>query len=173
MILLKRSRNLLTKNALVLIYYRHIHNHLKYGILLWGSMLSQSQINRLQKLQDSAIHLLDHFRDLQSIYLDHKVPNLQKLIRIEQQKFAYQLIKKVLPINLSNLVKTDHKGTNLCKTHDYNTRFKADPNLPSTKSSLYHSSFLHQSIKVFSTLPIHIKDKTTLKLFKRAIKRLW
>ena len=76
LILLKRSRNFLRKNALVPIYYGHFHSHLKYGILLWGSMLSQSQINRVQKLQDNAIQLLDQFKELQSIYLDQKISNL-------------------------------------------------------------------------------------------------
>ena len=172
MILFKRSRNFLRKNALKLIYYGHFHSHLKYGILLWRSMLNQSQTNWLQKLQDHAIQLLDLFKGLQSIYLNQKIPNLRKLIRIEQQKFAYRLIHNVLPVNLSKLVKTDHKGSNLSKTHDYNTRYKAELNLPATKSSLNHSSFLHQSIKVFSTLPTHVKNKTTLKSFTKTIKQL-
>ena len=43
LMLLKRSRNFLTKNALTLIYYGHFQSHLKYGILLWGSMLNQNQ----------------------------------------------------------------------------------------------------------------------------------
>ena len=52
-------------------------------------MINQSQLKWLQKLQDNAIHLLDHFKDVESIYLDYKIPSLGKLIRIEQQKFAY------------------------------------------------------------------------------------
>ena len=74
-------------------------------------------------------------------------------------------------MNLSKLVKTDHKGTDLCKTHNYQTRFKAEPNLPRTKSSNYQNSFLHQNIKVFSTLPAKVKHKTSLKSFTHAIKR--
>ena len=172
MILLKRSKNFLRKNALVPIYYGHIHSHLKYGILLWGSMINQSQLKRLQKLQDIAMHLLDQLKDTNSIYLDYKIPNLEKLIRIEQQKFAYRLIKDLLPVNLAKLVRTDHKGPTPLKTHKYSTRFKTEPNLPATKSSQYHSSFLHQSIKVFSTLPTHMKNTTNLKAFVRAIKHL-
>ena len=172
MILLKRGKNFLSKNALIPIYYGHIHSHLKYGILLWGSMINQSQLNRLQKLQDKAMHLLDQLKDTNSIYIDYKIPNLEKLIRIEQLKFAYQMIKDLLPVNLAKLVRTDHKGSTLLKTHKYSTRFKTEPNLPATKSSQYHSSFLHQSIKVFSTLPTHMKNTTNLKAFVRAIKHL-
>ena len=49
MILLKKSKRLLKIFTLVSIYYAHIHSHLKYGILLWGGMLTQDQITRLQK----------------------------------------------------------------------------------------------------------------------------
>ena len=110
--ILKSSTNFLGQHALVMIYYGYIHSHLKYGILLWGSMLSQSQINQLQKLQDEAIQLLDQYKNLQTIYSDQKVPNLLKLIRLEQQKLGYRLIKKLLPIDLAKLLNTDHKGAN-------------------------------------------------------------
>ena len=170
LMLLKRSRNFLNKNALKLIYYGHFHSHLKYGILLWGSMLNQNQTKRLQKLQDQAIQLLHQSKTVYAIYRDNKIPDLQKMIKIEQLRFAYRLINNILPANLSKLVKTDHKGSNLCKTHNYRTRFKAEPNLPLTKSSHYKSSFLHQNIKVFSTLPTDVKHKTSLKTFTCAIK---
>ena len=172
MILLKRSKNFLTTTSLVPIYYGHVHSHLKYGILLWGSMLTKSQLNRLQKLQDSAIQLIDQHKELKNIYSNQKVPNLVKLIRLEQQKLGYHLINKLLLANLEKLLLTDHKGTHLRKEHDYNTRFKTEPNLPSTKSLSYHNSFLHQSIKESSTLPVHIKNKLTLKQFGKAIKTL-
>ena len=78
LMLLKRSRNFLKKNALTLIYYGHFHSHLKYGILLWGSMLNQNQTKRLQKLQDQAIQLLHQSKMVQSIYRDNKIPDLQR-----------------------------------------------------------------------------------------------
>ena len=82
------------------------------------------------------------------------------------------MIKDLLPANLAKLVKTDHKASTLLKMHKYSTRSKTEPNLPATKSSQYHNSFLYQSIKVFSTLPTHMKNKTNLKGFVRAIKYL-
>ena len=94
------------------------------------------------------------------------------MIKIEQLKFAYGLINNILPVNLSKLVKTDHNGTDLRKTHNYQTRFKAEPNLPRTKSSNYQNSFLHENIKVISTLPTNVKHKKSLKSFTHAIKRL-
>ena len=135
-------------------------------------MINHSQLKRIQKLQDKTVHLIDSFKNVEAIYLNYKISNLRQLITMEQQKFMYRLINNLLPVNLSNLAKTDHKGFTLCKTHDYNTRLKAEPNLPPTKSSLYHNSYLHQSIKVFGILPNEIKNKTNLKMFARSIKHL-
>ena len=157
MILLKRSKTLLKQHALTPIYYGHIHSHLKYGIVIWQSMLSQSQMNQLQKLQDKAIQILDRHKNLEQIYSGLKIPNLCKMIALEHQKIWYHLINKLLPTNLAKLLNTNHKGMNLDKTHKYNTRNKAEPNLPSAKSLAHHNSFLHQSIKVFSALPNHVK----------------
>ena len=172
MILLKRGKNILTTTSLVPIYYGHVHSHLKYGILLWGSMLTKGQQNRLQKLQDTAFQLIDQHKELRTIYPNQKIPNLTKLITLEQQKLGFRLINKLLLTNLEKLLLTDHKGIHLKKEHDYNTRFKTEPNLPSIKSVCYHKSFLHQSIKEFSTFPIHIKNTLPLKHFGKAIKTL-
>ena len=172
MIMLKRSKNLLTKSALLPIYYGHIHSHLKYGILLWGSMLTQGQMKRLQKLQNEVIQLIDQKSTLQMVYLEQKISNLEKLIRLEQQKLGYCLVNNLLPKNLEKQITTDHKGSHLVKNHQYNTRFKTEPNHPSTKSSNYHTSFLHQCIKAFSTLPYHVKQKPNLRLFIKTIKPL-
>ena len=49
MILLKKGKNMLKIFTLISIYYAHIPSHLRYGILLWGSMLTQAQITQLQK----------------------------------------------------------------------------------------------------------------------------
>ena len=42
-------------------------------------------IKRLQKLQDKAMHLLDQLKYTNSIYLDYKIPNLEKLIKLNNK----------------------------------------------------------------------------------------
>ena len=39
--LLTLSKNMLKEQAKLAIHYAHIHSHLKYAILVWGSMLSK------------------------------------------------------------------------------------------------------------------------------------
>ena len=47
--LLKKSKNILDKNALRSVYYAHIHSHLSYAISVWGSMLSMKQIQNYKR----------------------------------------------------------------------------------------------------------------------------
>ena len=169
-ILLRKSKNLLKHNAMLPIYYGHVHSHIKYGILLWGSMINSSQLARIQKMQDLAVNLIDSRRDVCTTYSTYKIPTVKRILTTEQQKFTFRLIHNLLPTNLSKLAKTDHKGISLCKTHKYKTRSKNEPNLPPIKSQHYQSSFLHQSIKAFGTLPLEIKHKTNLSTFLNSIK---
>ena len=86
-------------------------------------MLNQSQIAQLQKLHNFII--IPHHQ-VNEIYSKLKIPNLNKLISLEQQKLGYRLVNKLLPENLENLLKTDHKGTHLDKKYKYNTRYKTE-----------------------------------------------
>ena len=130
-ILLRKSKNFLRKNAMLPIYYGHIHSHLKYGILLWGSMINQSQFTRIQKMQDIAVKLIDNNKDIKATYSKHGILKLKRVLTVEQQKFAYRLINNLLPVNLSKLAKTDHKGYNLvqnpCIQHEVKDRTNSTP----------------------------------------------
>ena len=57
--LLKRSQKLLNTHAKRSLYHRHIYSHFSYCISMWGPMLQTGQINKLQKLQNKCIHLVD------------------------------------------------------------------------------------------------------------------
>ena len=89
MLLLKRGKNMLKTFTLVSIYYAHIHSHLKYGTLIWGSMLTQSQLTKLQKLQNQALKTINPNLPVEDSYQDLKIPDIRKLICLEQQKLGY------------------------------------------------------------------------------------
>ena len=55
--LLQLSRNFLDVKMMIKIYYAHIYSHLKYGLVVWGSMLTKSAKNELEKLQKICIQL--------------------------------------------------------------------------------------------------------------------
>ena len=55
--LLQVSRNLLDTPTMLKIYYAHIYiySHLKYGLVVWGSMLMKSAKNELEKIQSACV----------------------------------------------------------------------------------------------------------------------
>ena len=53
--LLKRGKRILGQHALKILYYAQIHSIIQYGIVIWGNMISKSQIKKLQKLQNASV----------------------------------------------------------------------------------------------------------------------
>ena len=72
---IKKNRNLLRKGKTILdnhskrlIYYGHIHSHLTYGLVNWGSMLSSRNLKKLEKLQNQCINLIEPRQPTIKIY---------------------------------------------------------------------------------------------------------
>ena len=49
--LLTHFQHMLMEQAKLAIHYAHIHSHLNYVILVWGSMLSKNKLDKLFKVQ--------------------------------------------------------------------------------------------------------------------------
>ena len=46
---------MMTQESKLLVYHSHLESHIQYGLLLWGNRTSNTQINRLQKIQNKAL----------------------------------------------------------------------------------------------------------------------
>ena len=57
--LLKIGKKYLNTHTKKMLYYAQIYSHLSYGLILWGNMISNTQLNTMQKLQNQAIRLVD------------------------------------------------------------------------------------------------------------------
>ena len=171
--MLQTSVNCLTPSAKKLIYYGHIHSHLIYCLLVWGSICKKGDLARLSKTQNKCVKLIEPRLDLNTIYSKHKILKLDELIKLEEIKFGYKQINKLLPNKLQYIVDHDSKGLTLTKKHAYNTRNKKIPNCPSGYHHKYRNSFLNKGIVSYSNLPYQLKSKETIgaviTCFKRAI----
>ena len=171
--LLNRLKNILTTHALKLIYYAQINSHLQYGILNWGNMLTNSQIEKLQKLQNKCIRILSK-KDKINVAKTRKelgILSIRELIKIENLKFGYKYENKLLPAPLINSLELDHTKMRLTKQHKYETRNKRLPNLPNATNNKYKNSFLFKSIKLYSELSIAERETNHLKSFVSKIKQ--
>ena len=53
--LMRKCKNYLDNRTLRIMYYAHIHSHLSYSILVWGSTIKGSSLKKLQKIQNACI----------------------------------------------------------------------------------------------------------------------
>ena len=99
--LLKKSKNILDKNALRSVYYADIHSHLSYAISVWGSMLSMKQIQKLQKVQNICLKIMEPSRNITKSFKKLKILRIYQLVQLELNKLAYKLAHNLLPIKLA------------------------------------------------------------------------
>ena len=167
--LLKLSKKFLNKETKKLIYHAHIYSHLRYGILIYGNMINQSTINKIQKIMNTCFKLITGQTRTQENFKKEKMLRLQDLIQMENRKLGYQLEKNLLPLNLFKLLWTDSKNKTLQKTH-YNTRDKHLPKLPKVTNTNYQRGFQFQSIKDYESTSVEIRNSSTLNSFVRKLK---
>ena len=156
-----------------MLYYAQIYSHLSYGLILWGNMISNTQLNTMQKLQNQAIRLVDSNQpNVETSYRTLAILKLNEAIKMKNCKMMHKLEHNRLPGKLPLLFKTDNKGKSLQKTHQYNTRTKNIPNLPKTQTKLYKNSFLSKCINDYQTIPKELREITNSKLFSKKCKNI-
>ena len=166
--LLKRSVHLLNTQTKKVLYYGHIYSHLSYCVSTWGPMLQQTQIKKLQKLQNKCINLIDtSHRDIQDKYKEHKLLQVNKLIQFELSKIGFCMLKKDLPSKILETLSTDQNLCNLKKIHGYNMRQKKLQNFPKVNNYKYHNSFLCQLIKAVQPLLFITECSDTVQQFAK------
>ena len=95
--LLKTTKNILPLKCLRSIHFSHIHSHLQYGLLSWGSLTSKKNIKTLSKIQNSCIRIMTGKTNCTSIKDDYnklKIVSLEDMIKIELAKFGYSITHK-------------------------------------------------------------------------------
>ena len=107
--LMSLGKNLLDKNNLRNVYFAHIHLHLNYGLLVWGSMISNSHLKELSKLQSQCVELIMHTRSTDispSLRLLNILP-LNRMIQLSLCKLGHHMTHKLLPQPLQNILNAD------------------------------------------------------------------
>ena len=77
----------------------------------------------------------------------------------------------LLPIKLNKMMLSDSRQKSLAKTHQYSTRTKNIPNLPTAKNRSYYASFLFQSLKEYEKISTEIRQACNLSSFVRKMKK--
>ena len=170
--LLSNSKNMLTPAAQRSLYYAQIHSHIQYGLVTWGNMIPNSELNLLQKIQNDCVQTLNYKTDVNKLYKEHKILKIADLVYLANCKLSFKMLNNLLPKRLLAAFVTDANSISLIKSHDYDTRLKQLPNLPRSNHTSYSNSFLVKSMKDFQTLPVVTRNCLNLSIFTRACKKL-
>ena len=128
--LVRNTKNLFNQTTLKLIYHAHIQTHINYGLVVWGGMISNEMLNRLQRIQSKCLKYIN-----KGTCQPHelKLLSVKQLVQLEHAKLGYRLQNKLLPKKIIQIIATDSSNKSLEKTHKYHTRNKNKTESPKNK----------------------------------------
>ena len=165
--LVHNTQNLFNQATLKLIYHAHLQSHINYGLVIWGGMVNNEILNRIQRIQTKCLKYIDkkisHPNEL-------KLLNIKQLVQLQHAKLGYRLQNGLLPNKISQIISTDSANKSIEKMHRYNTRNKKKLNLPKIKKKHYRDSFLYQANKQIMLLPEIESSKISYHTFIKSVK---
>ena len=170
--LLKYNQNLMPIHTKKLVYHSHIASHLQYGLLLWGNNATESQINKLQKIQNKCLKYLLPKETPYNASKKLNILNIRDMLKLVNLKFGYKLANKQLPPRIITICQEDSKKNTLLPKHQYNTRNRNTLNLPKDANKLYRDSFLCQGPRSILSIDKSIQNSKTLSIFTKKCKSI-
>jgi hypothetical protein len=164
---LRKVKNLLNTDLLLILYYSLVHPYIEYGISYWGSTHS-THVNTIFIIQKKAVRIVkgtkynDHTNPL---FKQFKIMKLQDLYRTHVAKYMYNLSKGALPIPLMNIIKY-----NAC-IHTHNTRNKNNPHVTHRRTNIASKSLRHKGPEIWYQIPEYIQSNKTVKSFASQLKK--
>ena len=124
--MLKFGRNMMTQECKLLVYHSHLESHIQYGILLWGNGATNTQINRIQKIQNKALQYVTNKNNALENKKQLQVLDINSLIELANLKFGYKVLHNLLPPVTMKLCLFDSSNNILSKQHNYDIRISSD-----------------------------------------------
>ena len=168
--LLRCSKNFLNPHCMKVLYYAQVHSNLSYCLSMGGNMISQTQKNKLKKIQNQCIATIDKNLTTTATYKHYKILTFEDLISHETNKLWHKRHLNLLPTPLTKNMKTDITGLTLVKKHRYNTRNRMYLNHPCAITDSYRKSFLAKGLQCYNELPLQIRESGNIANFSRACK---
>ena len=109
-------------------------------------------MNKLQKLQNVGVQLIDQMKPLHEIYAKQKILTIENVVKLENTKIWYKYYHDLVPTRLHELMTEDSNKHDIIKRHSYNTTQKNELNIP-LATGQYRNSFFVKGMKDYSNLP--------------------
>ena len=162
------SKKLLLVDCLHTIYFSHIYTHLKYNLVVWGSMISKSQLSEIFQLQKNCIQLLVKRKNKMEddLFAPLKVIKFPDMVQSELCKFGAKASRKLIPEPLQQIM-AKRGGI---KNHRYNTRSKNIPNVQKHTTTQFNTSFICHSVTEYMQLPTELNSIQKIPVFTKKLK---
>ena len=171
MYLMRNHKNILDCHTLKLIYLAQIQSHVNYGLVLWGGMASSENLNKIRTTLNKCMKILKPKLETDKTYKELKLLILDQLIELEHNKLAYKISKCLLPNKMQEIINCDQNNQSLQKQHNYNTRQKAMPSIPRSRTKHYLKSFLCSGIRAINSLSPDLLSCINIKAFVQTCKK--
>ena len=157
-----KTRNLLSKQAMMLLYHGLAGSKLRYGLICWATA-KQSLLDKVNASHDKIITYMSFSKrrsNMWPLYCQLKVLPLKILIDIEYGKIMYKFRNKMLPEAFNNYF---HKPTHHFKTRFATSRKNYETLLTTTVKE--ESQLKYKGPNKWNGIPLLIKDSASIKVF--------
>ena len=147
--------------ALKSIYYATIHSHMAYAGIIVGCA-PDSHIQPMLKLQKIALRIigkLDYNGHTRPICKKHKIMYVRDILDLQAAMQAWKYFNDKLPLSIASFFEKGNARTKTLK--HVNFRYKKIQNI----------SPIDYSVRIWNTLPAHIKESKTANSFKKSFCR--
>ena len=160
---IKKAKEFVDRNTLVLIYNALVQPHFDYCCKVWD-VLGKTLSDRLQKLQDRAARIIMNFKNEsgQSLLARNSLGwiNLEERRAHIKAKLMYKSINNLAPERLSNLFQNSNT------IYDYDLRGSSTRLcLPRPKTEFMKKRFSYNGAYVWNHIPEDIRTSASYKSF--------
>ena len=93
----------------------HIFKDIDYCLVLWGSMTTKDNLNRMQSIQNKCIEIISRNKNIEVSFKKLKIAKINELIKLQEIKIGYRLLNKLLPNKISQQLQCDSKQRSLIR----------------------------------------------------------
>ena len=165
--LLSQIRTYLTVQHRRLYYNAYIKSHIEYCCVVWGNSCSFNAY-KIEKLQRRACKLIqgNDYTTLDAARKELNILSFEETIFIHKAKVMYKIANNVALIYLTDLFQMRGNGSDL-NSSQLNLRSTSNKNflIPKPKISLFKSSLSYSGALVWNSIPLRIKNSSTLESF--------
>ena len=165
--ILYRLRNILPPKILLTIYNTLFLPHISYCTMIWASC-PKCYLDRAIKLQKRAVRLItksSHYSHSAPLFHKLNLLNLHDIMLLQIGIFMYKCKNRLLPPYIADMFPLN------LSFHSYLTRSANDFHFPKIRTSQAKSTICFSGPKLWSSLPIEIKNSVSLHSFKRKLKK--